>query len=686
MRKGSATKSVKTSGAGAHYNLLGFDLKLIQNLSRDEVVKIQSAIGYGNKFGVWETPRSHLSSRHPESLRILNLRYAVEKKLPQNYMVNVTSALLKLIDEAELWLARYVLLLKVGPAQVKNGSALDSSTIIRLADRVLPQIMVEGIFARSSGAPPANGLVGNIPISLRAKLADEVFLGEFSRMRYFNDLGLWSDILPTNSGNEITNPRGAELARRPETKSEPYPPLPDSFLMSMGPRVTWILEVLAPQVLTISREITGFWHPAIGKNASQSYVATHLCHRLEIGPDDETWNAPFRNGLVAEGEQDSIDFYPRTWREYLYLLFTVQSANLWISLLATGGRIGEIMGLNVDCVHFRRNGKLYASGHKYKFSARIFGDDRDWLAPEILLRALNCQREVVEAFVTLHTARGKSHDLNKLGELPLWLSFTNFEEGTGSVVELGSPGHSLNMLAARLGVDSKSDGQWAHPHRFRKTVSKLVGTALVDGPKVLMRLLGHKDVAVAIEYILSDKSLQSEIDKVARELRVIRCKDVLQELHSELQFDHVALSSYGGGAIPEVKRSITSHERKLASLGLSWDESSAYDLAKIMTLNGQHFRYLREGVICTKVMGKLEPCTCNSLCIHRIEDATARRDVESMLPLLLRDAEKALGEGLLLVAASILDHFENEALRYDGLFEKWLADPRVMLLREALLI
>lgn len=661
-----------------------FELNLIQSLSPDDVLIVQSALGYGETFGIWETPKSHLSSRHSECLNKLNLRYSIQKRIADEHTDTIGSALPGLLDEAELWLARYLLILKIGPAQVKNGLSLDPSTIIRLADRVLPSILVEGMLARSNGAPPTSGLVGAIPIPLGSRLHGEKFLGEFSRMRYLNDLGLWSDVLSATSEEKITNPSGAPVPRRPEAKSEAYPPLADSYLTSMGPRITWVLESLAPQVLKISREIVGFWHPDIGDDACHAYINTHLHHRLEIGPDAETWVAPFPNEIVKEGAADAIDFYPHNWREFLCLLYTVQSANLWISLLATAGRIGEIMGLKADCVQPRPDGKHYASGHTYKFSASIFGDERDWLAPDILLRALKCQREVVEAFAAIREARGNSDELRTLDELPLWLCFTNFEAGTRSLVELGSPSHSLQVLAGRLGVDPKLDGEWAHPHRFRKTISKLVGTALVDGPKVLMRLLGHKDISVAVEYILSDKQLQSEIDKVARELRIIRCKDVLIDLRLELHSGPSRASSYGGGAVSDVKKSIVSHEEKLKSLGLSWDESSAYDLAKIMTLNGQHFRYLKEGVICTKIMGKVEPCNCNSTCVHRIEEATDRRDMEAVLPLLLRDAERAIEEGHLLVAASIMDHFERDVLRFEDTFKKWSADSRAVLIKEYL--
>ncbi|WP_448647418.1 hypothetical protein [Pseudomonas mohnii] len=591
----------------------------------------------------------------------------------------------KLLDEAVLWLSRYLLLLKLGPAAIRVGYALDPSTIIRLADRVLPQILIQGMLARLNGASPANGLLGGLSSDAEAKLLGASFTGEIARMRSFAALGLWSDVPPVKNTLKVTNPYGQAISPQSEIIVEPYPPLSDDYLISMGPRVLWVLECMAPQVLKIGREISGFFSPTIHTNSSLRYVATHLQHRVELGPAEEMWVAPFTNDLVEGDCPAGVNYLPHSWQDFINLLSLVQAANLWVCLLATAGRIGEVMGLRAQCVQPRDNGMLYACGRTYKFSASIFGDERDWLAPEVLLNALKCQKDVVDVFYGLHQARKFNVASPMIDDLPLWLSFVNFQDGTGAVVQLGSPIYALAKMATQLGVNSKSDGLNAHPHRFRKTVAKLVGIALVDGPKVLMRLLGHKDISVAIEYILSDKSIQAEVDKVARELRVMRCKDVLLEIHREVRSEHDAVASCGGGAVPEIKKAIVEHEAKLAALGLSWDDSSAYDLAKLMTFNGQYYRYLKKGVVCTKVVHKIERCVCNSDCIHRVEEGTARRDAIILLPLLLADATRALEEGNLLVASGIMGQFHQESERFSDISDQWRFDDRVIKLNEALL-
>lgn len=70
-----------------------------------------------------------------------------------------------------------------------------------------------------------------------------------------------------------------------------------------------------------------------------------------------------------------------TWDQVKVLSVTLQSAHLWIALLAMAGRISEIKSLARNCVEWAPGGKPYINGKTYKLSQFLTGEDRDWPAP-----------------------------------------------------------------------------------------------------------------------------------------------------------------------------------------------------------------------------------------------------------------------------------------------------------------
>lgn len=371
----------------------------------------------------------------------------------------------------------------------------------------------------------------------------------------------------------------------------------------------------------------------------------------------------------------------------IVLAVNLQAAHLWIALLAMAGRISEISTLKRDCIEWARDGKLYANGKTYKLSANLAGTDREWPAPDVLVQALAQQTRLVSAWERIaRVLKGVNQEDGEMlvaeGD-HLWASL-GVGGGADPEEQLYSFSQSLLLLAERIGLTPKPGGKNLHPHRFRKTVARLAGIAIVDSPRVLMKLLGHKDIAMTLGYILTDKALQVEIDQVARELRIMRCQEVINDIHTALHTPEAPkYGGHGGGGAPLLADAVRTHEEELHRSGQEWDVNSSYELSVILTGNGQYFRLTRPGVVCLKESREVGPCNCDSTCVNRIEEKTARRDVRKVIPILIDEGKRALAENQLLLVADKVQQINEEMLRFDDIKEEFGDHPDVILLRKA---
>lgn len=373
---------------------------------------------------------------------------------------------------------------------------------------------------------------------------------------------------------------------------------------------------------------------------------------------------------------------PRTWEHVKILFVTLQAAHMWIALLSMAARIQEVLNLARNCNEEYVDGEFYIEGKTYKLSECIAGEDRTWPVPKVLIKVLAQQVELVSVCETIGHVRdgGSAPSLNG----PLWTSLVSRGRARPHR-PLADPGQALRRLAVRLGLSEKAGGDKLHPHRFRKTVARLVALAIVESPRVLMRLLGHGDINMTLSYILADKGLQVEIDKVARELRVMRCKEIVDSLHDSLQItDGLVFGGFGGGAMPRILEAVKDQDEKIRRSNKKWNFESAYELAVALTLNGEYYRLVRPGVVCTKSARDFAPCICSSDCVNRIEEKTFLRDVLELVPLLVAQGEKALAENNLLVVANVVAQLDEELGRFLDLGQSWNDSSAIVKLRDAL--
>jgi hypothetical protein len=357
----------------------------------------------------------------------------------------------------------------------------------------------------------------------------------------------------------------------------------------------------------------------------------------------------------------------------------LQSAHLFITLLASAGRIGEVATLPHSCVTTSCDGKDYIRGWTYKLSGNIFGDARQWPAPMVLVRALGQQSRLATVWSRLpHGTLPDGLPTAPPSHGALWLSLGR--GGNASAGEpLGNSATALQMLAKRVGMDPKPGGTNLHPHRCRKTIGRLAGVALFNSPLVLKRLFGHKSIEMTLHYILCDQGIRTEAEAVLRELRILHCAEMLEEVHDALS-KGTPLPRHSGASAPRLVEAVKEHEARLASSDRLWTDGSAYDLAYMMTVNGQAWRFCQKDIICTKVPGEkgcAKKTSCKSDCDNRIVLALKQRDAVEVAESHLDVARQARDDEQYLVFYAEMQRFSEQLDTFPDIKAQYLSNPEV---------
>lgn len=667
-----------------------FPVATLQNLDSENAARCQALLGHGATFGIWETPEWMTGGRaafRGEYRARINLRERLRGKLGKTIVSS--AAVETLLDEGILRITRYLLLLAMGPAHLLDRrSSLDCTSIIAQMNCIV-ELFSQGIRRRhEQGDGADDGLLRHVtPDDLQAFDRSKTSSVELRRLRKLAGLGLWNDPLPTQETKHLTNPKGKREQPTPETKSVPYQPIPNDYLAEMGPRVLWIVRDLGPNIIHLSEAIPELFegvgnHSNARRTVLAGYFSQHIWRNQEGRPiTAPTFPLATASGRGRANRKPRHQWPPCTWEHVQVLAASLQSAHLWITLLAMAGRISEVETLKRDCIEWQRDGNPYVAGKTYKLKKAFAGMDRDWPAPDALVHALGQQARLVAAWerIALALNGADSSKAESLVVAPdhLWASL-----GTSASADpekrLSDMNLALQKLAKRVGLSDRPDGMLLHAHRFRKTVARLAGVAIVDSPRVLMQLLGHQDIEVTLHYICTDKALAADIEVVARELRIMRSQAVFESIHASMQ---TGIKQYGGGGVPGLEAMIRQAK--------DWGTETSYELSVLLTANGRYTRLVRPGVVCLKPSMTNAPCTCDSRCENRIErlidDEVQRRDVLSVIPILIEEGNRAVAENSLLAAEDKLRQIDEElGWLGEDTANEFAGDKGLVRLREAL--
>lgn len=580
---------------------------------------------------------------------------------------------------------------------------------------------------------------------------------EIRRMRTLADKGLWTDVpAPEKNSTKVTGVSGDALRPSEPKVTVKHLPLPDKFVSDMGSKSLWIIENLGPNLITIGEAMQDIWQRTDDPELKPKIVGWQRRQELKKCLDAFTWRdgsgvpisePPFRLGLTEYGKNsqkgrneakqradlddsdvgdlegaeatrrvgddspvERISWPPRTFGDIIGLMGTLQLAHMFVVGLSMGARRSEVLTLKRSCVEYTRNGLPYANGRTYKLIERHDGAVRDWVLPDAAVQAIEQQVRLVALAETIGE---QIPERNSVGApIPptqpsthLWAQISSGRTGDRTKILLGFNA-ALTRYAKTLEMITTPGGQNLHSHRLRKTLARIAALALTEAPKVLMNVFGHKSIEMTLYYILTDKDLQSDIEQVSRELRVIRALNTVQAIvaaedardallkvatcagMSSDPSARLVLGRYGGPASQMVSNAIKTQRERLHAKGDEWGAGAAQELAMILTLNGKAWQLVRPGVICTKFpgtesgpcnysVGRPEPSRCRTSCSHRLEEGFLREDVDGSI----RDAVAAYKEAGVQGEELTKEFWVGQILahlrRFDDIHEKWVQDPSV---------
>lgn len=682
-----------------------YPLETLQNLDPHEASRCQALLGHGATLGIWETPET-LVDVMAEGRRRVDIRRRLLSYLSKELVA--AEQLPALLDEGVLYLTRWALLLRMGPAglgSTAKGKALDATTLARCLHQSCALIVACGIERRLRAANPCDfGFVNVLAHDdLKRLMASQTERVELRRMSALRSKGLWNDSPAQKAfGVAVTPVRGDSEARPGERKSIPFPPLSDDYMAEIGQRVLWVIKDLGPNVVHLLHALSSMLEDK--KLSSKAAVSRRIAryfseHDWKDRNGEVIANLKYTlrhnsKGYAVKREESSgeCEWPPRTWSSVQILAATLQRAHIWLAMLAMAPRQGEVLALKRDCVVEAGDGQVYVCGRTFKPSRQLNGRKKEFPPPKILVYALAQQVTLIEAYerlARLVEAEDGSDDFAGAGD-HLWGSL-----GTGGNADptqrLRHASQSLIYLAVTLGLDPKPGGKNIHPHRMRKTTARLAGIAIDGAQKVLMLLLGHDDVATTLLYMQSDPAFAKEIDDVTREIRVLRGESLIADMHTALHSaGSLPFAGHGGGGAMAVSDAVRAHEQSLHRMGEEWGANTARELAILLTNNGESARLVAPHVICTKGPGEVGLCSqrrgaivpgnCKVECHNHIEAASGRRDVERIIPILVEHAKENIDAGNWLPAEYNKHQLIQELSRYDDIGQRFRALPTVQVI------
>ncbi len=505
---------------------------------------------------------------------------------------------------------------------------------------------------------------------------------ELKRITFLSQQGYWTDV------PRFEPKRGTPVAHSPKMwthrdQCEPYLPFPDAFVREAGWRVLWIVRELGPPLLALTRQLADIYRrfPLRQGRLDTSVMATRMRHFIPIalafdwkGNSGPIHGFPFEHELRSKGGGGDFQWPPRRPGEMMALLHLLQVAHFFIFALSIGGRLGEVLSLQPDClVEGTQPGEATVQGRTYKLVFENEGEMRDWPLPAVGVEVIRQQIVLGELLNTLQSDKSMVSKRSS-GYKCIWVS---------SNPKSAVPSFScqLQMLVRTLRLRPWLGDGSPHSHRFRKTIARLIALTIDGGaPKILMDLFGHKAIEMSLHYMLADRKLQTELVEVIRAQKIMLAEGMLQT------------SGHGGPAAPRIAQALEAEKMRIKALGKVFTAGDLTEFATLLTDGGKAWMLVRPGVVCTKSQGEVGPCnkrrgtpepsSCQSYCGHRLEDAFLRNDVDLVLARAVDQMECAEKSGhefeLELWRGQVLAHLP----RFDDLKSKWEMRPSVSRLLE----
>ncbi|WP_171237094.1 hypothetical protein [Ruegeria sp. HKCCA6837] len=484
-----------------------------------------------------------------------------------------------------------------------------------------------------------------------------------SRLNAFLMMGLFDDW----PAEDVSPKRFKSQAIQPFNDSAFSQVLRASFFLAS---IQHDLESCYAEISSITEDDQGRYGQDLVRRVRNEAIQSWRGDILEPG-----FSFPFELGVPGEARTSKFfSGWPvETLDGVKSLLLLCQCANAQILLSATAGRVSELKVLSKEPLK-RSDDDTILVGYTFKETDTPAGEQRHWALPDHAVAAVKRQQSLLRTF-------------GKTGPYLWWSKENNTTEISGmeqSVALFGSRVRTLNGVA--LG---ELDGKLT-THRFRKTLSRLVGLALEGANNILFDVLGHTDMDVTLGYMLSDAEFQADAEKVRQEHKHLLRVRIVNEI-----------DECGGPSAPRIRVA----RDELRARGIREDlgdddpELLLAVLPNIQQVGPERYCTAgdMENGLCSKFTGQRDVGACNSSCIFRLEMAASRQDrkeaIRNALQLLSGDVGRGIRVyfqsqiiGNLSVFESTIDEFLDDKRFKDALFdcEKRLFAPLPPSTREKL--
>ncbi len=647
------------------------DMTKIQFMGRRNLLKLQTALGFGSTWGVIAIPPQFMpaGSFQKTSRRITDFREVTNGN-----------------DLALIAITRVTLLRWLVPI----GNTTAPCTASTLSENL-------SCLRRLAAVAMAKPAEGSKRFWARLSLADLYKVvprtGKRDFARIFETLQrrkLLTDVvrMPIRRDRiEVEKVRKGREALRSDIKLvQPYLALPDKFVGECGWRCLWLINTLAPVLLSALEHLytTVNYRAHITRHAAMKHfgpASSEFLSAWKWFADDSqrALEPPFELRLKSQykagfnGKRSPLSWPPKALNDCWRLISLIQDAHVFVVGVSGGPREGEILGQTQDALVEDPSG-WRIKGKTYKLIFREDGEQRDWPAPKMTVVAVLQQVKLAQ----LAQQASKSYGFANNGR-NLWVQMpTQKQQIVG--LPLNGLGGGLKRLVAAFDLqhllpDDSIRERNVHPHRMRKTTGRIVGLALTNAVQVLMDLFGHKDPEMTVGYLLSNRDIAEEAKAVAQAQTIMFAAEAIS---------HV--DGLGGPAAETLKSDVLTFARLRGLTKL--DAKSIDELARDRTEGGLYWELVRPGVICTKLPGQVgvcnskqgapDPTHCRSNCDHRLEMAAEKANVDRTVARIITHLQNAIADDEPMAEQQWRGQLVAHILRFKDVLAKWETHPLVV--------
>jgi|GEM_PF-3551511 len=443
-------------------------------------------------------------------------------------------------------------------------------------------------------------------------------------------------------------------APKPVIQTQPFP---DTFVTELLRRCLFLSRDVGTAIMDAYEQLadTSGWGVHTQGAILKRRLAALARLDWQVSDGSRLDSLPFSIALRSAGAKtrNVSHWPPQSWTELKGLFTYLQCANFNIIAFCTGARWSEHSGASLDCVSESDDATFRS--RTFKLTNMVGGKLREWPLADEALAALRQQQRYAR-IVGGPTAKN------------LWVLLQPKAGGRMRGDAQNIMNETNTHFVRALGLDILLDGRPA-THRWRATVARLGAMALIEAPRVLMELFGHRNMEMTLRYILSNPDIRAELDEAYGAAAYAMTRDLME-----------GASGLGGPAAPRLRSMLD--EVAIASPGASPFIANNDDILDLLNLSGPAARIVRPGITCIKQAGQYGPCSkgigapnparCKVACEHRLEDAQGARHADALISFLIaRLASEDLASQPLL-RANLEGQLLTQLRRFSDVRARWL--------------